>query len=39
MKKTPRILLLAALLLTACDPAHTSEFAIDRLYNLSRLRP
>ena len=29
MKKAPHILLFAALLLTACDPAHTSEFAID----------
>ena len=29
MKKAPLILLFAALLLTACDPAHTSEFAID----------
>ncbi len=29
MKKTPLIPLFVALLLTACDPAHTSEFAID----------
>lgn len=29
MKKATLILLFAVLLLTACDPAHTSEFAID----------
>ena len=29
MKKTPLILLFAALLLTACDPGFTMEFAID----------
>lgn len=29
MKKTPLIPLLAALLLAACDPVYTSEFAID----------